>query len=138
MHKHSYPRSLNLKAVLPESQTVAIASAAGRQCYLPPLHGMAKHLTPPTRTRSRRAVVKSKIRISPPPLVRDQDRERAEPHRADRTVGPLPVRQPRSSAAVLSVSAHTAGMDVEYHVAAPATVACVIAQVRARHGRMRG
>ena len=32
-HKHPYPRSLNLKAVLPELQTLSISSAIGATTY---------------------------------------------------------------------------------------------------------
>jgi hypothetical protein len=33
VHKHPYPRSLNLKAVLPQLQTLSISSAIGATTY---------------------------------------------------------------------------------------------------------
>jgi hypothetical protein len=65
-HKHPYPRSLYLKADLPQSQTVAIASAAARRWSCRP--SMQWQSTSPhlLRARNRQAVANSKIPISPP------------------------------------------------------------------------
>jgi len=111
-HKHPYPPSLNLKAVLPQSQTVAIASAAAWRWSCRPSTQWQSTSPRLLRARNRQAVANSKMPISPPPLTGDQHRERAERHRPGRSVG----------AAVLSMIAHTASMDVEYHVVSPAMV----------------
>jgi hypothetical protein len=98
VHKHRYPRSLNLKAVFPQSQTVAIASAAARRSSCRP--------------------------STQPHFASTIDWRSAQ--RARRTAS----SRSQCRCTVLSMIAHTAGMDVEYYVA-PAMVG--LRQVRARH-----
>jgi hypothetical protein len=56
------------------------------------------------------------------------EQHRADRHSSGRSVGPFSERHPQNA----SMIADTAGLDVEYHVVAPAMQVCVPAQGRAR------
>ena len=127
VHKHPYPRSLNLKAVLPQLQTVAIASAAERRVSAaPPRNGKAPHSTCSCAQTGHR-------QFDDPHSGSTID-WRSVPRRPvwfQRGVGPSAVPHPQSSAAVLI--ADKACLDVECYVIAPAMEVCVPAQRRAGH-----
>jgi hypothetical protein len=80
-HKHPYPRSLNLKAVLPKSQTLRIPPEfSARVAFAIPRQGATVRPLPSRRSP-----------ISPRRLGEDQHRQRSKRHCLDRSVGPFPL-----------------------------------------------
>jgi hypothetical protein len=120
VHKHRYPRSLNLKAVFPQSQTVAIASAAARRssCRASTQWQGASLPTPRAQPAGRR-------QLEDPHFASTIDWRSAQ--RARRTAS----SRSQCRFTVLSMIAHTTGMDVKYYVVTPGMVG--LRQVRALH-----
>jgi hypothetical protein len=72
-HKHPYPRSLNLKAVLPQSQTLRI----------PPESSARVAFAIPRQRATVRPLPNRRFPISAPRLGEDQHRQRSERHCLD-------------------------------------------------------
>ena len=93
-YKHPYPRSLNLKAVLPQLQTLAILLAVGAAIIFaaPQDRAKARHLAH-LRAQSADRIQLEDLHSASTIETRSAP-QRAEPPHRDRFVGPFPLPRP--------------------------------------------
>jgi excisionase family DNA binding protein len=155
MHKHPYPRSLDIKAILPQSQTLPIAPAAREVAVVAVPLRNPKHPTAPARARKQPAVINSKTPLTErrPPRHRLDHRSRPPnqcsgaidngARRRHRRRASSPPRSPGSNPAsrtsgkrqkrpASKAASRTTSTDTRYR---PVTMSVNVADGRPHHGR---